>query len=75
MKILVSAKRVTDPYTTLTLKKDGSGLDLEDVDYKMNPFCEIAVEEALRILDEVDDGEVVRSPLGTMKPNEKSGRR
>ena len=64
MKILVSAKRVTDPYTTLTLKKDGSGLDLEDVDYKMNPFCEIAVEEALRILDEVDDGEVVAISIG-----------
>ena len=64
MKILVSAKRVTDPYTTLTLKKDGSGLDLEDVDYKMNPFCEIAVEEALRLLDEVDDGEVVAVSIG-----------
>ena len=64
MKILVSAKRVTDPYTTLTLKKDGSGLDLEDVDYKMNPFCEIAVEEALRLIDEVDDGEVVAVSIG-----------
>ena len=55
MKILVSAKRVTDPYTTLVLKSDGSGLDLDDVDYKMNPFCEIAVEEALRIIDEFDN--------------------
>ena len=64
MKILVSAKRVTDPYTTLALKSDGSGLDLDDVDYKMNPFCEIAVEEALRIIDEVDDGEVVAVSIG-----------
>ena len=64
MKILVSAKRVTDPYTTLALKSDGSGLDLEDVDYKMNPFCEIAVEEALRIIDEVDDGEVIAVSMG-----------
>ena len=64
MKILVSAKRVTDPYTTLTLKSDGSGLDLDDVDYKMNPFCEIAVEEALRLIDEVDDGEVVAVSMG-----------
>lgn len=64
MKILVSAKRVTDPYTTLTLKSDGSGLDLDDVDYKMNPFCEIAVEEALKIIDEVDDGEVVAVSIG-----------
>lgn len=65
MKILVSAKRVTDPYTTLVLKSDGSGLDLDDVDYKMNPFCEIAVEEALRIIDEVDDGEVVAVSMGS----------
>lgn len=65
MKILVSAKRVTDPYTTLTLKSDGSGLDLDDVDYKMNPFCEIAVEEALRLIDEVDDGEVVAVSMGS----------
>ena len=64
MKILVSAKRVTDPYTTLTLKSDGSGLDLDDVDYKMNPFCEIAVEEALRLIDEVDDGEVIAVSMG-----------
>ena len=65
MKILVSAKRVTDPYTTLTLKSDGSGLDLDDVDYKMNPFCEIAVEEALRLIDEVDDGEVIAVSMGS----------
>lgn len=65
MKILVSAKRVTDPYTTLTLKSDGTGLDLDDVDYKMNPFCEIAVEEALKIIDEVGDGEVVAVSIGS----------
>jgi electron transfer flavoprotein beta subunit len=65
MKILVSAKRVTDPYTTLTLKSDGSGLDLDDVEYKMNPFCEIAVEEALKIIDAVDDGEVVAVSMGS----------
>ncbi len=64
MKILVTAKRVTDPYTKITLKKDGSGLDLDGVDYKMNPFCEIAVEEALRIAEDADDPEVVVVAIG-----------
>ena len=64
MKILVTAKRVTDPYTTLTLKSDGSGPDLDDVDYKMNPFCEIAVEEALKIVEDFGEGEVVVVGIG-----------
>ena len=64
MKILVTAKRVTDPDSKITLKRDGSGLDLDNVDYKMNPFCEIAVEEALRIAEEADDPEVVVVAIG-----------
>ncbi len=64
MKILVTAKRVTDPDTKITLKKDGTGLDLDNVDYKMNPFCEIAVEEALRIAEDADDPEVVVLAIG-----------
>jgi electron transfer flavoprotein beta subunit len=64
VKILVTAKRVTDPYTTLTLKKDGGGPDLADVDYKMNPFCEIAVEEALKIIEDFGEGEVIVAGIG-----------
>ena len=64
MKILVSAKRVTDPYTKIALKRDGSGLDLDNVDYKMNPFCEIAVEEALRIAEDADDPEIIVVAMG-----------
>jgi electron transfer flavoprotein beta subunit len=64
LKILVTAKRVTDPDTKITLKKDGSGLDLDNVDYKMNPFCEIAVEEALRIAEDADDPEVIVLAIG-----------
>ena len=64
MKILVTAKRVTDPDTTLTLKRDGGGPDLDDVDYKMNPFCEIAVEEGLKIIEELGEGEVVVAAIG-----------
>jgi len=65
LKILVTAKRVTDPDSKITLKRDGSGLDLDNVDYKMNPFCEIAVEEALRIAEDADDPEVVVVAIGT----------
>jgi len=64
LKILVSAKRVTDPDTRITLKRDGSGLDLDNVEFKMNPFCEIAVEEALRLAEEADDSEVVVVAIG-----------
>ncbi len=64
MKIIVTAKRVTDPDSKITLKRDGSGLDLDNVDYKMNPFCEIAVEEALRIAEDADDPEVIVVAIG-----------
>ena len=64
MKILVTAKRVTDPYSKITLKKDGSGLDLDNVDFKMNPFCEIAIEEALRIAEDADDPEIIVVAIG-----------
>ncbi|MFN3201040.1 MAG: electron transfer flavoprotein subunit beta/FixA family protein [Bradymonadia bacterium] len=62
MKILVTAKRVTDPDSKLTLS--GGKLDVDNVDYKMNPFCEIAVEEALKILEEHDGDEVVAVAIG-----------
>ena len=55
---------MTDPYTKITLKKDGSGLDLDNVDFKMNPFCEIAIEEALRIADDADDPEILVLAIG-----------
>ena len=65
MKILVSAKRVTDPYSKITVGKDGT-LNTADVEYKMNPFCEIAVEEALRIAEEADDDvEIVAVCIGS----------
>lgn len=63
MKILVTAKRVTDPESKIRLKADRSGIDVSNVDYKMNPFCEIAVEEALR-MQESAGGEVVAVAIG-----------
>ncbi len=64
MKILVTAKRVTDPDSKIQLKPDRSGINLDNVDFKMNPFCEIAVEEALRLIDAAGDGETIAVAVG-----------
>lgn len=63
MKILVTAKRVTDPDSKLSLTSDGQ-IDYDAVDFKMNPFCEIAVEEAIAIAEDADDAEVVVVAIG-----------
>ena len=49
MKVLVAIKRVIDPYVKIRLKSDGSGVETNNVKMAMNPFCEIAVEEAVRL--------------------------
>ena len=49
MKILVSVKRVPDPATTIRILPDGSGIATDNVKWVINPFDEIAIEEALRI--------------------------
>lgn len=48
MKILVPVKRVIDAYVTVRVKSDGTGVETANVKMAMNPFCEIAVEEAVR---------------------------
>lgn len=63
MKILVTVKRVTDPDVKVKVKSDGSGVVTDGIDYKVNPFDEIAVEEALRIKEKVG-GEVVVASIG-----------
>jgi len=63
VKILVTAKRVTDPDVKVRVKSDGSGIVTEGIDYKVNPFDEIAVEEALRIKEKLG-GEVVVVSIG-----------
>ena len=66
MKILVSAKRVTDYDSKLSLTADGSAINYDSVDFKMNPFCEIAVEAAIQIgeSEQVDDCEIVVISVG-----------
>ncbi|HSN90902.1 MAG TPA: electron transfer flavoprotein subunit beta/FixA family protein [Anaeromyxobacteraceae bacterium] len=66
LKILVTVKRVEDPESKIRVKPDGAGIVTEGVNYKMNPFDEIAVEEALR-LKERHGGEVVIASIGTEK--------
>ncbi len=63
MKILVTAKRVTDPDVKIKVKPDGSGVITEGVDYKVNPFDEIAIEEAIRI-KEKGQAEIVVVSIG-----------
>ena len=49
MKILVPVKRVIDYNVKVRVKSDGSGIDLSNIKMSMNPFDEIALEEAIRI--------------------------
>jgi len=49
VKILVTAKRVTDPDVKIKVKPDGSGIATEGIDYKVNPFDEIAIEDSCTV--------------------------
>ena len=49
MKVLVAVKRVVDPNVKVRVKADGSGVETANIKMAMNPFCEIAVEEAVRL--------------------------
>jgi electron transfer flavoprotein beta subunit len=67
MKILVPVKRVVDTYVKVRVKSDGSGVDLANVKMSMNPFDEIAVEEAIRIKERGEASEVVAVSIGNAK--------
>lgn len=64
MKTLVTVKRVPDPETTIRVKPDGSGIVTDNVKYVINPFDEIAIEEALRVKEKLGGGEVVLVSIG-----------
>jgi len=63
MKLLVAVKRVPDPEAKIRVKPDGSGIVTEQLKFVINPFDEIAVEEALRIKEKLG-GEVVVLSIG-----------
>ena len=64
MKTLVTVKRVPDPETTIRVKPDGSGIVTDNVKYVINPFDEIAIEEALRVKEKLGGGEVILVSIG-----------
>ena len=64
MKILVPVKRVVDYNVKIRVKADGSGVELANVKMSMNPFDEIAVEEAVRLLEKGVATEVIAVTVG-----------
>ena len=63
-KILVAVKRVVDYNTRIRVKPDGSGVMLDGVKMGLNPFDEIALEEALRLRERGQAGEVIAASIG-----------
>jgi len=70
MKILVPVKRVVDYNVKVRVKADGSGVELANVKMAMNPFDEIAVEEALRLKEGGEAAEVIVVSIGPAKAEE-----
>jgi electron transfer flavoprotein beta subunit len=70
MKILVPVKRVIDYNLKPRVKADGSGVDLANVKMSMNPFDEIAVEEAIRLREKGVATEIIAVSIGPVKAQE-----
>ena len=70
MKVLVPVKRVVDYNVKIRVKPDGSGIDLANVKMSMNPFDEIAVEEAVRLKEKGTATEIVVVSVGPPKAQE-----
>jgi len=70
MKVLVPVKRVIDYNVKVRVKADGSGVDLANVKMSMNPFDEIAVEEAIRLKEKGAAEEVVAVSIGVKQAQE-----
>ena len=70
MKILVPVKRVVDYNVKICVKADGSGVELANVKMSMNPFDEIAVEEAIRLKEAGKATEIVAVSIGPAQASE-----
>ena len=70
MKVLVPVKRVVDYNVKIRVKADGSGVDLANVKMSMNPFDEIAVEEAVRLKENGQADEIVAVSIGPAQAQE-----
>src|SRR5436190_23639147 len=65
MKVLVAVKRVVDYKAVIRVKADGSGVDTANTKMSMNPFDEIAIEEAVRLKEKGQVTEIVAVSIGT----------
>ena len=70
MKILVPVKRVVDFNVKIRVKADGSGVELSNIKMSMNPFDEIAVEEAIRLKEQGKATEIVAVSIGPQQAQE-----
>ena len=70
MRILVPVKRVIDYNVKVRVKADGSGVDLANVKMSMNPFDEIAVEEAIRLKEAGKAEEIIAVSIGVKQAQE-----
>ncbi|PZR60969.1 MAG: electron transfer flavoprotein subunit beta [Stutzerimonas stutzeri] len=70
MKVLVPVKRVVDYNVKIRVKSDGAGVELANVKMSMNPFDEIAVEEAIRLKEAGKAGEIVVVSIGPAQAQE-----
>ena len=70
MKILVPVKRVVDFNVKIRVKADGSGVELSNIKMSMNPFDEIAVEEAIRLKEQGKATEIIAVSIGPQQAQE-----
>jgi electron transfer flavoprotein beta subunit len=70
MKVLVTVKRVIDPYVKVRVKSDNTGVETANIKMTMNPFCEIAVEQAVRMKEAGTVSEIVVVSVGTAQSQE-----
>ena len=70
MKLFVAVKRVVDYAVKIRVKADGTGIELANVKMSMNPFDEIAVEEAVRLKEKGVATEVIAVSIGPAKSQE-----
>ena len=70
MKILVTAKRVPDPETSIKVNADGTGIEEAGIKWVVNPFDEIAIEQALQIKEAQGEAEVVIVSVGSSDSQE-----
>lgn len=70
MKCLVAIKQVIDPYFTVRVKADNSGVETNNVKMAMNPFDEIAVEEAVRLKEHGIVSEIIAVSIGSQRVQE-----